>query len=346
MKILHISEAYGGGVTSAIKSYVEHSSQFEHYLFATRRKNDSTGEEKSSVFNDIFFVERNLKAISLLRALIKSLNPDAIHVHSTYAGAICRLLPFVPREKTIYTPHGYAFLRDDHTLLLRSFYLIEKLLSRCCLVIAGCGLDERNIASSFIGEENTIELANVCGALPEVKPVSSDVTLPVIGMIGRISNQKGFEFFLQTSKAFKDKAHFKWIGGGDLKQESLLREAGIEVTGWIERPKVISHLKGLDLYFHTAAWEGFPISVLEASRLGKPILLRAIAPFLAESLPTVANVEEAIFQIKSWLNGNEIIAEQCLNTSQKINQYHSSDNLAHSLNCLYSKFSNVLQGNK
>ena len=338
MKILHISEAYGGGVTSAIKSYVEHSSQFEHYLFATRRKNDSTGEEESSVFNGIFFVDRNLKSIGSLRALIKSLNPDAIHIHSTFAGIICRLLPFIPREKVIYTPHGYAFLRDEHSLLLRSFYLIEKLLSKRCAVIAGCGVDERNMAISFIGEENTVELVNVCDILPEVKIVRSKVALPTIGMIGRISNQKGFEFFLNTSKAFEGRAHFKWIGGGDLKRETLLREAGIEVTGWMDRARVISHLKGLDLYFHTAAWEGFPISLLEASRLNKPILLRAIPPFLAESLPTVINVQEAIAQIHSWLSNTKDTIERFSNTSHEINHYHSPERLRHSLNSLYSRF--------
>ena len=341
LKVLHISEAYGGGVTSAIKSYVEHSSEFEHYLFATRRKNDSTGEEKSAVFKDIFFVERNLKAIKLLRAIIKSLNPDVIHIHSTYAGAICRLLPFIPRKKTIYTPHGYAFLRDDHSLLLQIFYSVEKLLSKRSMLIAGCGQHEKNIASSFIGEENTVELVNVCGELPDVKPIYSDTTLPTIGMTGRISNQKGFDFFLATSKALQGKAHFKWIGGGDLKRESLLREAGIEVTGWMDRAKVISHLSGLDLYFHTAAWEGFPISVLEASRLEKPILLRTIAPFEAELLPTVGNVQDAITQLNSWLNNEEIIVKQCANISHKINQYHSPDRLRHSLNSLYLKIKSI-----
>ena len=186
-----------------------------------------------------------------------------------------------------------------------------------------------------------MELVNVCGELPDVKPIYSDTTLPTIGMTGRISNQKGFDFFLATSKALQGKAHFKWIGGGDLKRESLLREAGIEVTGWMDRAKVISHLSGLDLYFHTAAWEGFPISVLEASRLEKPILLRTIAPFEAELLPTVGNVQDAITQLNSWLNNEEIIVKQCANISHKINQYHSPDRLRHSLNSLYLKIKSI-----
>lgn len=338
MKILHISEAYGGGVTSAINTYVTNSPQFEHYLFATPREKDSTGEEGVSVFKSTFFVKRNFKAIVELHNLVKALNPDVIHVHSTYAGVICRLLPFIPKAKSIYTPHGFAFLRNDHPILLKAFYLTEKLLSLRSSIIAGCGRDESNIAESFIGKNRVFELVNVCESLPEVSAVVPPVSLPVVGMIGRISNQKGFDFFIKTSNALKGKAHFKWIGGGEFEQELLLRQASIEVTGWVDRGDVISHLKGLDLYFHTAAWEGFPISVLEASKLHKPILLRAIAPFKAENLPTVESVEDASRLIELWLEGEKSTVELLTSVANAVNEYHNLERLRQSLNMLYLQF--------
>lgn len=339
MKVLHVSEAYGGGVTSAINSYVENSPQFEHYLFATPRQRDYTGEEGQSIFKEVILVDRNISAIKNLRDLINTLVPEVIHVHSTYAGLICRLLPFIGREKMVYTPHGYAFLRDDNPILLKLFYCIEKALSRRTRFIAGCGREECNIAAKFIGERNVFELINICDTLPAAPMISSKVDLPVIGMIGRISNQKGYDFFLKTAQAFKGKAHFKWIGGGDSERELLLQEAGVEVTGWITRPEVVGHLKGVDLYYHTAAWEGFPISVLEASQIKKPILLRGIAPFKEEGLPTIDGVEEASEHIQAWLEGDDDVVRKLMSVSEVVNNYHSVDRLKASLNRLYNRFS-------
>lgn len=338
MKILHISEAYGGGITSAINSYAENSAQFEHFLFAMLRKNDSTGEEGAAVFKNIFFVDRNFKAISALYRLIKTLKPDVIHIHSTFAGVVCRLLPFIPKFKSIYTPHGFAFLRDDHPIMLKMFYLIENLLSNRCLVIAGCGLSERLIAESFIGPERAFELPNICDPLPDVASLNSNTFLPVVGMVGRISKQKGFDFFIETANALIGKAHFKWIGGGTEELESLLREAGIEVTGWINRAEVVGHLKGLDLYYHTAAWEGFPISVLEASYLHKPILLRSIEPFRAEALSTVKSAQEASREIQLWLEGEKNIIDQIPSVATIVNEVHSVRRLRNSLGELYMRF--------
>ena len=338
MKILHISEAYGGGVTSAINTYAKNSEQFSHYLFASPRGNDLTGEEGEGIYKETFFVPRSFKFITELKRVIKQLSPDVIHIHSTYAGAICRMLPFIPKAKSIYTPHGFAFLRDDHPMLLKVFFGVEKILANRTKVIAGCGREERNIAATLIGESRAFELINVCDPLPETAIIKSSADLPVVGMIGRISNQKGYDFFLETAKALSGKAHFKWIGGGDSEREALLQEAGIEVTGWITRSEVVGHLKGIDLYFHTAAWEGFPISVLEASQLGKPITLREIGPFSAEGLPTVKDIAEAKAQIQLWLEGDQAAIKQASAVSMAVNEYHSFEHLQQALNTLYTQF--------
>lgn len=52
-KVLHITEAFGGGVQTALYSYV-HSSRseaFEHSLLARARSNDMTNESSNHVFS-------------------------------------------------------------------------------------------------------------------------------------------------------------------------------------------------------------------------------------------------------------------------------------------------------
>lgn len=120
MKVLHITESFGGGVTSAINTYVNNSSQFEHYLFATVRKGDETGEEDKGNFLLMKLVNRNPRSIFSLYKFIKEVSPDVIHLHSTYAGAIVRLLPFISKRKIIYTPHGFSFLRNTSQNIKRT----------------------------------------------------------------------------------------------------------------------------------------------------------------------------------------------------------------------------------
>jgi glycosyltransferase involved in cell wall biosynthesis len=157
-------------------------------------------------------------------------------------------------------------------------------------------------------------------------------------MVGRISKQKGFEFFNQVARLLSHRAHFKWIGGGDDDCESLLRNNGVEVTGWITRNEVVAHLKGLDLYFHSAAWEGFPISVLETGQLGIPMVLRDIGPFTAEGLPVVENVGKTVQLIEKWLDEDQYTREMCHATTTQINEYHSVTRLKKALSDLYGSF--------
>lgn len=338
MKVLHITESFGGGVTSAINSYVYNSSQYSHYLFAVSREADNTGEEGQGEFVDIQFSTRGVTAIRSLKIYLNSIKPDVIHVHSSVAGVVCRILPFIDKKKIVYTPHGFSFLRNDHPFLLKIYLAIEKLLATRAAVIAGCGREERSLANNFLDPSKTCELVNICDELPDFEVIRSEVSIPVIGMVGRISEQKGFEFFLSVAKLCKDKVHFKWIGGGSEENENLLRGSGIEVTGWIERCEVIGHLKGLDLYFHSAAWEGFPISVLEASKLDKPMVLREIGAFTQEGLPVVLDVEGAANEICSWANGEQAVLDRAGGISAVVSKWHSKENLQESLQSLYERF--------
>lgn len=338
LRILHITESFGGGVTSAINSYVLNAQQHQHYLFASIRDGDATGEESQGLLKGLELVPRRLSSLGRLKRHIEQLQPDVIHLHSTYAGAIGRLLPFLPASKLVYTPHGFAFLRGDHPLLLQAYRWVESVLARRTAVIAGCGLDEQRIAQRLIDPQRTLELINVCDDLPEIDALRNETSLPVIGMVGRIARQKGHAYFREVAQACRGIAHFKWIGGGDAQASAALQDAGVEVTGWITRQQVIAHMKGLDLYFHSAAWDGFPISVLEAAKLDLPLLLRHIGPFGTEGLATLANMDDAIREISAFAAQAPETLERARNNSREVQRHHTAENLQHALQSLYSRF--------
>lgn len=338
MKILHITESFGGGVTSAINSYILNSQQHEHYLLASVRKGDTTGEESQGLFKHMELVPRRLSSLARVKPYIDRVQPDVIHLHSTYAGALIRALPFIPAQKIVYTPHGFAFLRGDHPMMLKAYRAIESLLARRTAVIAGCGLDEQRIAGELIEPAHTQGLVNVCDELPAVPAVHSLTSKPVIGMVGRISRQKGHDYFRALAESCAEVAHFKWIGGGDAQVMADMVQAGIEVTGWRPRGEVIAHMKGLDLYFHTAAWDGFPISVLEAAKLNLPIALRCIGPFVAEGLSTARDLTEAEQQVFAFAKGDPAVLADLTRNSHNIQSLHSGEQLQSSLEHLYARF--------
>ncbi|MDD6709129.1 MAG: glycosyltransferase, partial [Ruminococcus sp.] len=120
-KLLHIVEAMGGGVFTYI---VELSNQlvekYDIYIaYATRPQ---TPENFRDYFDDrIKLIEvenfsRSVNALSDVKAffeiknIVKKINPDVVHLHSSKAGALGRWCINGRKIPMFYTPHGFSFL--------------------------------------------------------------------------------------------------------------------------------------------------------------------------------------------------------------------------------------------
>lgn len=338
MRILHVTESLGGGITSAINSYIKCTNKYQHFLCATIRKSDLTGEER--IKKSIYILPRSLKSLYIFYKIYKKINPTIVHVHSTFAGVIIRLLPFIPKNKIVYTPHGFSFLRNDSWLLLKLYRLIEQILSYRTSKFAGCSKEEYFEASKFYKQSKLLQLYNIADLNIKKKIFQKKTSnfYFTVGMIGRISRQKGVNFFIDTVKYFKERkdVNFIWIGGGDKALEAKLKSQNIKVTGWLKRNEVLKKLNTLNLYFHTAEWEGFPITVLEAARLKKFLLLRSIKSFSLENLHVVKTPLNASRFINEVLLNNRKIKNNLRENYISINKNHSKSNLKKSLLMLYS----------
>jgi glycosyltransferase involved in cell wall biosynthesis len=91
-------------------------------------------------------------------------------------------------------------------------------------------------------------------------------------MCGRVSIQKRPHFFAKVAHALRDHADFVWIGDGEEEGKRALADAGVRVTGWCTRAEALHELSSLQLYIQTSAWEGLPISVIEALAAGLPVI--------------------------------------------------------------------------
>lgn len=286
--VLHISEAYGGGVQSAMLNYIENSPCLTHRMLVRARSEHDISENAQT---DLVQIDGSMLTFLLqTRSYIRKHKPRAIHLHSSVAGLL-RIFRFGD-VKVFYTPHAYAFLRNDSGPLARSAYLTaEAALSRRPQTIAAISPYEAASAARLAGPSTAVVyLPNVVQTRSADQHRSPVVeTKHEVVMVGRISAQKDPGFFAAVARAARSNVHWTWVGDGDAVMKSELEQAGVTVTGWLPNTQVQKHLARADLYLHSASWEGAPITLLEAAAVGTPILARGIAELEGLGFPLTEN---------------------------------------------------------
>ena len=93
---------------------------------------------KISPFNDLL-------TLFLFSKLNRQYKPDIIHLHSSKAGILGRLV--FPKGKIVYTVHGFDSIR----LVYSKYLLIERFLQKKCkAIVAVCEYDKKNLKSEQI----------------------------------------------------------------------------------------------------------------------------------------------------------------------------------------------------
>jgi len=214
-------------------------------------------------------------AVALDRA-VRSFEPDLIHLHSSKAGFAGRLAHAARRWpcRTLYSPHGLAFLDPDRTFGNAVFKLLEYLAAKAGSIPVACSSSEADLLTELSGRdalllENPVEERFFSIQRAPAKPAT------VISM-GRLSRQKAPERFAAIASAVREQApdtRFIWIGDGDPRYRAELLKAGCEVTGWRTRDEVAAFLSIASVYVQTSRWEGLPISVIQALAAGVPCVV-------------------------------------------------------------------------
>jgi len=101
----------------------------------------------------------------------------------------------------------------------------------------------------------------------------------LIGSVGRLDKQKGFEDFVRAARKvveMRSDVHFAIAGDGPLRTqiEKLIAELDLtsrfRLCGFREDPG--NFVEALDLFVSSSLWEGLPLSVMEAILLRKPVV--------------------------------------------------------------------------
>lgn len=315
VSVLHITESMGGGVASAIEQYVQSTPDISHSILRRIRGGADTGVAESRLFGRVLELPVSpLKSVSAIRRAVRDIQPSVIHCHSSWAGFFVRLAVSPRRFNVVYTPHCFAFERRDVGNVSRFLMrLAERLLARRATTVAGCSEYEMATARA-LGARRVMFIPNRSGLVNQRTKTLNQ--RPLVAGVGRLGPQKDPAFFAATVAALREaEADFDvvWIGGGSAESSKELSRVGVEVTGWITREETLERLAGADYYLHTAAWEGMPISLLEANSLGVACFVRII-PALG-TMPasaTGSSPEDLSSRLVNSMRDPALVAEQRL----------------------------------
>lgn len=279
-KVLHVIEAMGGGVFTYIVNLANGLSDDYDVTIAMGVRNE-TPEDYETYFNENINLIRvksfsrsinpfkDVKSCFELRRIAKEVKPDIIHLHSSKAGAIGRMIFGNRKYKVFYTPHGYSFLMENiNPLIRKAFKLVERICGLRGSTTIACGkgewVESKAVSKRSTYVNNAIELGKLDNVMKNSDSTHSGEF--TVYTAGRIEYQKNPELFNEVAKLLPD-VRFVWIGEGSMKD--CLTSENIEITGWKTSDEAIQLAMEGDVFILPSLWEGLPIALIEAMYMKK-----------------------------------------------------------------------------
>ncbi|MBB1580542.1 glycosyltransferase [Serratia sp. OS31] len=282
-KVLHVAETVKGGVATVIRQLVQPNGEFDFYCLLPDSQYSEIGTFPESKLKKFTRSGRNISsfislAVNYIR-IVRKEKPDVIHIHSTFAGVICRLLTPLIRmscqPKIIYCPHAFSFLMDTSEKKKRVYTRIEKILQKKTDVIIctseyekrvalGVGLDSNNLTVVYNGVEPPLPTGN------HVTPYQSDKIN--ILFVGRFDYQKGFDLVKEIADRLDDGFLITVVGGNVHATEHPPLHARINYKGWLTSTEIAPYFSYADVLLMPSRWESFGLVAVEAESYGLPVV--------------------------------------------------------------------------
>lgn len=248
---------------------------------------------------EVIDINRSVLSIPVMRKLIKYLRattPDIVHTHGARAnfyGRIAASLAGVP--SSLSTIHNSISDYPVSNFKKRIYITAEKLTARKTAKIVTVS----DYLKDELVNEYGISLKKIMTIYPALDESSLQVTEErlaarknlgvndselLIAQMGRMTHQKGFYYFIEAAGLLSKKHdNLKWlfVGDGPLRGEleSLCRKKGISerciFTGF--REDVGNLISASDIFVSSSLSEGFPITVIEASYMGKAVVATRVS---------------------------------------------------------------------
>jgi glycogen(starch) synthase len=234
--------------------------------------------------------------------IAKQLNYDVIHSHDwlTYPAAL--LIKGLSEKPWISHIHSTEFDRAGgagdsriHNIEYMGTRLADK-------IITVSSYTSNIIVEKYMADRNKIRIAHNAFVMEETgKPKKRIFKEPTVVFIGRITLQKGPDYFLQVAKKVlqkEKKVRFIMAGKGDMERGIIHHSASLGLgtkflfSGFLSRQELESILSAADIFVMPSVSEPFGIAPLEAMSHGTVAII--------SKQSGVAEIIENAYKVDFW----------------------------------------------
>lgn len=338
-KIVFICEALGGGVRKHLLDLLENLDlqKYEiHFIYGTNKRVDEIFKREIKKYKDMgmkFYqikdfqrkidILKDVKSLFKMFIILKKINPDLVHCHSSKAGAIGRIAAKIAGIKRIYyTPHGYIFLNKNiNKIKSNIFILIEKFLAVFSnfTIHVSYGEEQDALNKKILNKTKSKVVYN---GIKKVNPFNeiNKTKRIIIGTIARMDYQKNPVLFAEIAKETckkYDDVEFWYIGDGEYynKINDYIIAEGIsdrvKLKGF--KANATNYLSYFDIFLSTSFYEGLPYTLIESMSAGVPIVASNVTgnnEIVAEGINgllfDIDSTNEALDKLELLISNNDI----------------------------------------
>lgn len=236
---------------------------------------------------------RDWSSYRSLVKLLRELQPEIVHTHSSKAGILGRAAAYRLGIPVVHTIHGPAFHPFQNRLNYHLFLAAEKWAAhRCDRLISVCdAMTEQYVAAGVAPPEKFVTVYSGMEVEPFLNPPRSleDVRKQlgfeprqvVVGKVARLFHLKGHEYVIEAARqvieANRD-VRFLFVGDGILREEleARIARAGLtdyfRFTGLVPPSQVPELIGAMDIVVHTSLREGLARVLPQGFIAGKPVI--------------------------------------------------------------------------
>lgn len=229
---------------------------------------------------------------ALLR-ILKEINPDILHTHSSKAGILGRAAGAKLGIPVVHTIHGASFHYGQNPLISKIYQATERWAGkRTDKIISVCdAMTDQYVSAGIAPPEKFVTIYSGMDVEPFLNPprppkeVRQELGLEpehiVIGKVARLFHLKGHEYIIKAASAVVQKCpdvRFLFVGDGILRGqfEQEIAKAGLTqhfvFAGLVPPAQVAELIHAMDIVVHTSLWEGLARVLPQGLIAGKPVV--------------------------------------------------------------------------